>query len=152
MGRAKQSPGAWPGARRSTNCNANCGVSTQSPTRTPVAMDFVAAGAFATPVKDQVLIYTPESREAIVCKFLAQGNYAIARHYCDLNFATLQGPGCFHSLNALSNQLSHSTKNTHTHTHQVLIKLINFLLTPGLQTRCSATSMMECKQCHQERQ
>ena len=32
--------------------------------------------AFATPVKDQVLIYTPESREAIVCKFIAQGNYA----------------------------------------------------------------------------
>ena len=25
----------------------------------------------STPVKDQVLIYTPESREAIVCKFLA---------------------------------------------------------------------------------
>ena len=25
----------------------------------------------STPVNDQVLIYTPESREAIVCKFLA---------------------------------------------------------------------------------
>ena len=32
--------------------------------------------AFATPVNDQVLIYTPESREAIVCEFLAQGSYA----------------------------------------------------------------------------
>ena len=26
--------------------------------------------AMSTPVNDQVLIYTPESREAIVCKFL----------------------------------------------------------------------------------
>ena len=41
--------------------------------------------AFATPVNDQVLIYTPESREAIVCEFLAQGNYVIARHHCGLN-------------------------------------------------------------------
>ena len=32
-----------------------------------------------------LLIYTPESREAIVCEFLAQGNYAIAHHHCDLN-------------------------------------------------------------------
>ena len=48
-------------------------------------IDFVAVGSFATPVNDQVLIYTPESREAIVCEFLAQGNYAIARHHCDLN-------------------------------------------------------------------
>ena len=35
-GRAKQSPGAWPGARTSTNCNANCGVVTRRPTKTPV--------------------------------------------------------------------------------------------------------------------
>ena len=48
-------------------------------------MDFVAVRDLCTPVNDQVLIYTPESREAIVSKFLAQGNYAIARHYCDLN-------------------------------------------------------------------
>ena len=36
-GRAKQSSGAWPGTRRSTDFNANCGVNTQSPTRAPVA-------------------------------------------------------------------------------------------------------------------
>ena len=35
--------------------------------------------------KDQVLVYTPELREAIVCKFLALADYAIACHYCDLN-------------------------------------------------------------------
>ena len=46
---------------------------------------FVAVGAFSTPVNDQVLIYTPGSREETVCEFLAQGNYAIARHHCNLN-------------------------------------------------------------------
>ena len=73
-------------------------VLTGAPTATPTVvwatevppgpqwlMDFVAIRAFATPVSDQVLIYTPESREAIVCYFLAQGNYAIAHHHCDLN-------------------------------------------------------------------
>ena len=34
-------------------------------------MDFVADGAFATLVNDQVLIYTPESKEAVVCEFFA---------------------------------------------------------------------------------
>ncbi|XP_062523134.1 GATOR1 complex protein NPRL2-like isoform X2 [Corticium candelabrum] len=37
MGCAKQSSGAWPGACRNTDCDANCGVSTQSPTWTSVA-------------------------------------------------------------------------------------------------------------------
>ena len=37
------------------------------------------------PFKDWVLIYIPELREAIVCKILAQADYAIACHYCDLN-------------------------------------------------------------------
>ena len=37
MGGAKQSPGAWSGARRSTDCDTNCGVGTRSPTQTPVA-------------------------------------------------------------------------------------------------------------------
>ena len=35
--------------------------------------------------KDRVLIYIPELREGIVCKFLGQADYAIAGHYCDLN-------------------------------------------------------------------
>ena len=48
--------------------------------------------AFVTPVKDQVLIYTPESREAIVCKFVVQRNYAIARHHFDLNLQPCKVP------------------------------------------------------------
>ena len=97
-------------------------------------MDFVAVGAFATPVKDQVLIYAPESREAIVCKFLAQGNYAIARHQCNLNFATLQGPGCFHSPNALSNQLSHSdSERTVIAGNQMIAKMVKNLTTDTFQ-------------------
>ena len=48
-------------------------------------MDFVAAVGLCHPSQDQALIYTPELREAIVFKFLTQGNYAIARHHCDLN-------------------------------------------------------------------
>ena len=39
--------------------------------------------------KDRVLIYIPELREAIVCKFLGQADYAIAGHYCDLNLQPL---------------------------------------------------------------
>ena len=93
MGRAKQSPGAWPGARRSTDCDTNCGVGTRSPTQTPAADGLCRSQRpFATPVKDQVLIYTPESREAIVCKFLAQGNYAITCHHCDLNLQHCKVP------------------------------------------------------------
>ena len=77
-------------------------VLTGAPTATPTVvwatevppglqwlMHFVAVGGreggFATPVNNQVLIYTPESREAIVYEFLAQRNYAIARHHRDLN-------------------------------------------------------------------
>ena len=37
-----------------------------------------------TPVKANLLIYTSESRKAIVCEFLAQGNFAISRHHYDL--------------------------------------------------------------------
>ena len=37
-------------------------------------MDFVAVGGLCHSVKDQVLIYTSEWREAIVCKSLAQEN------------------------------------------------------------------------------
>ena len=37
------------------------------------------------PFKDRVIIYIPELRGAIVCKFLAEADYAIACHYCDLN-------------------------------------------------------------------
>ena len=55
-------------------------------------MDFVTVGAFATPVNDQVLIYTPESREAIAGEFLAQGNYATVRHHCDLNLQPCKFP------------------------------------------------------------
>ena len=62
-------------------------------------MDFVAVGAFATPVKDQVLIYTTELREVIVYDFLAQGNYAIAYHHCDLNLQPCKKClGCKHSI------------------------------------------------------
>ena len=38
------------------------------------------------PFKDRVLIYIPELREGIVCKFLGQVDYSIAGHYYDLNF------------------------------------------------------------------
>ena len=55
-------------------------------------MDFVAVRGLCYPVNDQVLIYTPELREAIVCEFLAQGNYAIARHHCDLNLQACKVP------------------------------------------------------------
>ena len=66
IGRSKKSRGAWPGTRRSTNCDANCGVGTQTPVMTPWQwmMDFVAVGAFATPFNDQSLINSPDSREA----------------------------------------------------------------------------------------
>ena len=93
MGRAEQSPGAWPGTRRSTDCDANCGVGTRSPTMTSVADGILLqSGAFATPVNDQVLIYPPEAREAVVCEFLSQGNYAIARHHSDLNLQPCNVP------------------------------------------------------------
>ena len=37
-------------------------------------MEFVAVGGLRHPSRDQLLIYTPESRKAIVYKFLAQEN------------------------------------------------------------------------------
>ena len=46
----------------------------------------------SVPFKDWVLIYIPELREAIVCKFLAQADYAIACHYCDLNLQSCYVP------------------------------------------------------------
>ena len=49
--------------------------STPRPTRTRLLHDVTAKPAvLSTPVNDQVLIYTLESREASVGKFLAQGN------------------------------------------------------------------------------
>ena len=45
---------------------------TPRPTRTRLLHDVRAKPAVvSTPVNEQVLIYTPESRESIVCKFLA---------------------------------------------------------------------------------
>ena len=45
-------------------------------------IDFVAVGGLCHPSQcDRVLTYTPESRQAIVCEFLAQGTYAIAHHH-----------------------------------------------------------------------
>ena len=74
MGRAEQSSRAWPGACRSTDCDVNCSVGSRSLSRTPVAGGLCAVGGLCHSVKDQVLIYTSEWREAIVCKSLAQGN------------------------------------------------------------------------------
>ena len=57
-------------------------------------MDFVAIRGLCHPSErpGTVLIYTPELREAIVCKFLAKGNYAIARHHCGLNLKLCKVP------------------------------------------------------------
>ena len=55
MDRAKRSPGAWPRAQKPPNrlrCQLWRGKSHQA----PVADGLVVIGAFATPVKDQVLI------------------------------------------------------------------------------------------------
>ena len=69
---------------------------TPRPTRTRLLHDVTAKPAvMSTPVNDQLLMYTPESREAIVCKFLAQGKHAIARHYCDLNLQPCKVPDVF---------------------------------------------------------
>ena len=55
MGHAKQSPRAWPGTCRSPDCDANCGVGTRSPTRTPVADGLCSSRAFATLGNDQAI-------------------------------------------------------------------------------------------------
>ena len=93
MGCGKQYPGAWPGVHKSNDCDANCGVGTRSPTRTTVA-DGICRSWRPLPPKsnDEVLIYTPDSREAFACKFLAQGNYAISRHHCDLKLQPCHVP------------------------------------------------------------
>ena len=74
MGRAKQSHEAWPGTRWSTDCDANCGVGKRSPTRTPMA-DGLCRSREPLPRQSMTrysfLIYTPETREATVCEFLA---------------------------------------------------------------------------------
>ena len=44
------------------------------------------------PFKDRVLICIPELRDAIVCKFFAQADYAKACHYCDLNLQPFHFP------------------------------------------------------------
>ena len=57
-------------------------VLARAPTATSTVvwqMDFVAVGVLAR------YSFIPESKEAIVCEFLAQGNYAIAHHHCDLD-------------------------------------------------------------------
>ena len=44
IGRAKESPRAWPDDRRCHDCDVNYGMATRSLTQTPVAEDFVAVG------------------------------------------------------------------------------------------------------------
>ena len=61
MSCAKQSPGAWPGTRRSTDCDANCGVGTQSPTRTSVADGLCRSRG---PLPQSMTRY-PDSRELV---------------------------------------------------------------------------------------
>ena len=84
-------PGAWPKSSRVTDNGRALGLDTKThkcTMCTRLLHDVTAKPVvMSTPAKDQVLIYTPESREAIMCKFLARnyGNYAVARHHCDLN-------------------------------------------------------------------
>ena len=49
MGRAKQSPGAWLGVRRSIVSDANCGVAAKVPSRSQRLMDFVTVGGRCHP-------------------------------------------------------------------------------------------------------
>ena len=64
-------PGAWPESSGAL-AMAQLWDWTPRPTSTHLLHDVRAKPAvMSTPVNDQVLIYTPESREAIVCKFLA---------------------------------------------------------------------------------
>ena len=80
---ADYSPGAGPEASRSTDYDATPGLDIKAHMYRYVAGDltFVKASGLVHPQsKDQVLIYTPESREAIVSAFLAQGNYARSHH------------------------------------------------------------------------
>ena len=66
--------GAWPESSRGTDNGPALGLDTKA-TCTRLLHDVVAKQAvLSTPVNDQVLIHTPESREASVGEFLAQGN------------------------------------------------------------------------------
>ena len=102
---------------------------TPRPTRTRLLHDVVAKPAvLSTPVNDQVLIYTPESREASVGEFLAQGN-------CDSVASTRIEPSTliteYKIPDVITNALpsappcphrhtcthTHTRTDTHTHTH-----------------------------------
>ena len=92
---------------------------TPKPTHTRLLYDVTAKPAvLSTPVNDQVLIYTPESREASVGEFLAQGN-------CDSVASIRIEPSTLITeykipdviTNALPCALPHPT-HTHTHTPQ----------------------------------
>ena len=63
-------PGSWPESSRGTDNGAALGLDTKAHTYDVTAKPAV----LSTPVNDQVLIYTPEWREASVGEFLAEGN------------------------------------------------------------------------------
>ena len=104
-------------AKKGTDLDAATGLDLKC-TRTCIycVLFCQANGLVHPPVKDQVHIYTPEWREAIVCKFLAQGNYVCTRMQTyDLNV-----PDVTILQMQLSNQASyrrHTYTHTHTHTH-----------------------------------
>ena len=88
-------------------------------TRTRLLYDVAAKPAvLSTPVNDQVLIYTPVSREASVGEFLAQGN-------CDSVASTRIKPSTLITeykipdviTYALPSASSRPTTHTHTHIH-----------------------------------
>ena len=93
---------------------------TPRPTRTRHLHDVAAKPAvLSTQVNDQVLIYTPESKEVSVGEFLAQGN-------CDSVASTRIEPSIlvteYKIPDVISNALPsappcHTHTNTHTHTH-----------------------------------
>ena len=71
LGQRYNPPGAWPESSRGTDYSAAFGLDSKA-TSTCLLHDVtVKSAVMSTPVNDQVLIYTPESRVAIVCKFLA---------------------------------------------------------------------------------
>lgn len=80
----------------------------------PPSPTYSQQAAFSTPVKDQVLVYTPELRGANVGEFLAQGNHALAA----LNRCTTLHTRMYPLAQALY-QLSYSpSPKTHTHTQR----------------------------------
>ena len=92
---------------------------TSRPTRTRLLHDAAAKPAvLSTPVDDQVLIYTPESREASVGEFLAQGN-------CDSVASTRIEPSTliteYKIPDVITNALPSAPPHPHpTHTHTIL--------------------------------